>query len=151
MLVLRRVWAWAARAKKRARERRRRLTRGERRGRGQRRATGLLGAIALPLALLRRRPAVPWVEHRCLAAWVVATTLVWCLLMFLPEAALIHQGSYAALLGAFVLLAAWSELAGSWTLAVVAAVQLAAFVTTVSAMTPKPRHCIHDDHTSDGV
>ena len=96
----------------------------------------LLGAIALPLALLRRRPAVPWVEHRCLAAWVVATTLVWCLLMFLPEAALIHQGSYAALLGAFVLLAAWSELAGSWTLAVVAAVQLAAFVTTWLSATP---------------
>jgi len=96
----------------------------------------LLGAIALPLALRRRRSDVPWLEHRRLAAWAAGTTLLWCLLLFLPEAAIIHQGSYAALLGAFVLLAAWCELAGGWTLALVAAVQLAAFGTTWLSATP---------------
>ena len=96
----------------------------------------LLGALALPLALLRPRHGAPWREHRRLAAWVGGTTLLWCLLMFLPEAAIIHQGSYAALLGAFVLLAAWCELAGSWTLAVLGAVQLAAFAATWLPPTP---------------
>lgn len=96
----------------------------------------LLGLIALPLALSRRRSGVPWMEHRRLGTWAIGTTLIWCLLMFLPEAAIIHQGSYAALLGIFVLLAAWCELAGGWTLAVIATVQLAAFATTWLSATP---------------
>ncbi len=94
----------------------------------------LLGVAALPLlllhparraALLARGPA-----HATLAAWPLLATLIWCALMFVGAHAVIHQGSYATMLAFFVLLSAWLELAGRWSLAVVAALQLLTLATT---------------------
>ncbi len=94
----------------------------------------LLGLVALPVllanrarraALLARAPA-----HTALAAWPLLTTLIWCLLMFVGSHAVIHQGSYAAMLTLFVVLSVWLELASRWSLAVVACLQIVTLATT---------------------
>jgi len=90
----------------------------------------LLGFAALGVAIVRRRRRVPWPVHRALAAWTLGTLVLWCLLMFTGGQAVIHQGSYAAMLTLFVLLSAWCELAGRWTLSVLAVLQVASFATT---------------------
>jgi len=90
----------------------------------------LLGLAALPLAIARGRLRANWRPHAALAAWTLATLGLWCLLMFTGGQAVIHQGSYAVMLGLFVLLSAWLELASPWTLAVVAVLQAVSFATT---------------------
>ena len=90
----------------------------------------LLGFVALPIALARRRRRIPWPAHRMLAAWTFATLVLWCLLMFTGGQAVIHQGSYAVMLTLFALLSAWCEMAGAWTIWLVAGLQVASFATT---------------------
>lgn len=63
-----------------------------------------LGALAIPR--LRRRCSVDELRLLgCSAAWVITTLLVWVALMFMGWSTAIHQGSYAALLLLFPLLA----------------------------------------------
>ncbi len=97
----------------------------------------LLGFAALPVALWRRRKAVPWRRHLSLGLWTVATITLWCLLMFIPGSAMIHQGSYATMLALFVLLSAWCELASPWLLGVVAGLQATTFYHTWTAGNPR--------------
>lgn len=100
----------------------------------------IAGAVALPLALLwpatrRTLSAVRW-QHAALAAWLALTVVIWCLLMFEQYSASIHQGSYAVMLVAFVLLSAWLDALGGWTLLVVAGLQTATFATTWGCSNP---------------
>ena len=94
----------------------------------------LLGLPLLGITLLRRsgrkRLAPTWRGAAALALWIAATDVVWCLLMFLPSQAVIHQGSLALMLALFVLLSFWIEQAGRWWLAVVAVLQTATMVST---------------------
>jgi hypothetical protein len=90
----------------------------------------LLGIAALPIALARWRGRVEWRVHLNLALWALATLVVWCLMLFLPGSALVHQGSYTLPLAFFALLCAWLELACSWTIVPVAVLQGATFMTT---------------------
>jgi hypothetical protein len=93
-----------------------------------------LGALVLPFALffrpVRARFAPCARAHVALLAWTLLTVVVWCLMMFNGYTAVIHQGSYAMMLVAFVLLSAWLEGIGRWWIAVIALLQLATFVTT---------------------
>ena len=61
--------------------------------------------------------------HAGLFAWTATTVPVWCLLMFEGNQTVIHQGSYAMMLGAFTLLSAWFQLAGRHWLPAVATAQ----------------------------
>ncbi len=94
----------------------------------------LLGLAALPFIALStaRRAACAssvWLQLH-LAAWAIATTVIWCLLMFMPAHAVIHQGSYTILLTFFVVLTVWLDLASRWSLAIVAVLQSLTLATT---------------------
>jgi len=93
--------------------------------------------LALPLLSLvllraeaRSRFVGLWRAHASFLGWAALTIVIWCLLMFHGGHAVIHQGSYAILLTLFVLFSAWLELAGGWTLWLVAALQVATLATT---------------------
>ena len=90
----------------------------------------LLGFAALPFVLWRRKLGAAGPAHGRLAAWTVASLLVWCAVMFLERSTIVHQGSYATMLVLFVLLSAWCEAAGTWTLGVLAVVQIFSFAIT---------------------
>lgn len=94
----------------------------------------VLGLPALVLALARaesrRRIRAAWRAHAGLPVWTLATVVVWCLLMFAPYSAVIHQGSYAVMIAAFVVLSAWCDLAGAGLIYPIAILQTATFVTT---------------------
>ena len=68
--------------------------------------------------------------HVALFTWTVATIPLWCLLLFAGGGAVIHQGSYATMLTAFVLLSAWFELAGRGWLIALATLQAVTLATT---------------------
>jgi hypothetical protein len=93
-----------------------------------------LSPLALLLALARRdaREALraAWRTHAAFLAWPVATVLLWCLLMFHGAHAVIHQGSYAVLFVLFVLASTWFELAGRWSLPVIALLQTLTLAST---------------------
>ncbi|MCX6955868.1 MAG: hypothetical protein NTV51_27305 [Verrucomicrobia bacterium] len=89
-----------------------------------------LGLLLLPVALAGGGLRPMGRRHATLAAWTLLTILVWCLLMFWGGKAVIHQGSYAVVLGLFVLLSAWCEAAGRWTIALLAGLQAVSFATT---------------------
>lgn len=90
----------------------------------------LLGLLALPWVLVRchREPAAA--RLGALFGWATLTMLVWCLLMFLPKSAIVHQGSFAMMLAFFAAfscaLARVSPLAW-WA---IAAFQAVSFVAT---------------------
>ena len=96
--------------------------------------------LLLPLALIRGKRAAPpaGVSHRPkiiklqadLAGWTMLSYVTWILLMFLPNNALIHQGSYMIPLGLFVLLASFLPLGGGWMLVPVALLQTFTFGST---------------------
>jgi len=94
----------------------------------------LFGVSALLVVATRRdaraRFAAAWRAHVAVAAWSVLTIVGWCLLMFIGYNAVIHQGSFAAMLALFAVFSAWFELAGGWAIAVVGALQAATFATT---------------------
>jgi small-conductance mechanosensitive channel len=93
-----------------------------------------LGFLALPLIFLRRatreliRPVLRL--HGAFVAWIAASLVVWCLLMFGRDPAVLILGSYATILGAFVLLSAWCEFVARRAMVIFAAVQVASFATT---------------------
>lgn len=74
--------------------------------------------------------------HLATLLWVAFTVPVWCLLMFAPQSAILHQGSYAMMLAAFALLSVWLDLAGRWTLGVVAMLQGVTFLTAWTISSP---------------
>lgn len=88
-----------------------------------------LALLALPVAAFRRSSASRRPQF-ALALWVALTLPVWCLLMFLPGSAIVHQGSYAVMLSGFILASACLESATRWSLPVLAALQAATFLTT---------------------
>ncbi|MES2693427.1 MAG: hypothetical protein V4773_08140 [Verrucomicrobiota bacterium] len=93
--------------------------------------------LLAPFAIWRIRSSDTLVRgHASLLLWTVVTVIVWCLLMFLPASAYVHQGSYATMMGAFVLLSAWFDRAGRFALLVVALFQLATFLTTWAPASP---------------
>lgn len=89
-----------------------------------------LAIIAVAIGLLRRRGPPLAAAHAALAGWIAATMVVWCSLMFGVNNAVIHQGSYTTLLGAFVLCSAWFEASGRGWLPVIALLQGFTFLTT---------------------
>jgi hypothetical protein len=81
-------------------------------------------------ALHRRRrftdpPGLP-----ALAGWLALTIAIWCLLMFHPYSAVIHQGSYAVMIGAFVFFSVLLDRAGRGWLGLITALQIFTFATT---------------------
>lgn len=78
----------------------------------------------------RTRLAASGRAQAALAAWIVATVVTWCLLMFIGGQAVIHQGSYAVLLAAFVVLSSWLETAGRGWIIVIGGLQAATLVST---------------------
>ncbi len=90
----------------------------------------LMGAAALPIALVRWRDRINWRNHFNFALWSLGSLVVWCLLLFLPNNAVIHQGSYALPIVFFTLLSGWMELAWSWVIVGILALQAASFLTT---------------------
>jgi hypothetical protein len=94
----------------------------------------IVGLAALPIVVVRRELRLRLLAnaraHTLLAAWTIGTSIVWCLLMFQPYSTVVHQGSYATMLTAFVLLSAWIDLTTPWLIWVIGALQTASFVTT---------------------
>jgi hypothetical protein len=90
----------------------------------------LLGIAALPIALVRMRRRTEWRPHFDLLLWAIATLVVWCIMLFLPNNAVIHQGSYALPIVLFALLSVWYELASKWSILAVSLLQTASFLTT---------------------
>jgi hypothetical protein len=99
----------------------------------------VIGLAALPFILWRRKLGEAAPAHGRLAAWTVASLLIWCSIMFLERSTIVHQGSYATLLVLFVLLSAWCEAAGAWTFGVLALVQLLSFGITWLPSSPALR------------
>jgi hypothetical protein len=98
--------------------------------------TWWLFGLALVPVVWRRLATAPGLRpalarsHAALFAWVAVTIPLWCLLLFEGGQAVIHQGSYAAMLGAFVLLSAWYELAHRRWILAIAGCQAISLVTT---------------------
>ena len=93
----------------------------------------LFGLLLLPFAWRRLRRDERRTErrqHLALFGWTTLTVPVWCLLMFDGNQTVIHQGSYAMMLGAFAMLAAWFHFASRRWLPVVAAAQIFTLLTT---------------------
>ena len=93
-----------------------------------------LALLLLPIAWRRHtrgeRAGTNLRLHVGLLAWTLGTTVLWSFLMFLGDNAVIHQGSYAIMLGAFVLLSAWLEAAGRRWLIIVVLLQTVTLLTT---------------------
>ncbi|HRE83602.1 MAG TPA: hypothetical protein PLN52_21330, partial [Opitutaceae bacterium] len=94
----------------------------------------LSGLLVLPFAytaIRRQKPVVPVIKfHASLLAWSLLTYMIWIALMFIPNSAFIHQGSYVSLMALFVLLAAWLSLASPMLISIILALQLYTFMTT---------------------
>ncbi|MBM3853655.1 MAG: hypothetical protein FJ399_10930, partial [Verrucomicrobia bacterium] len=109
--------------------------------------TWWLFGLALVPIVWRRLATAPGLRpeparsHAALFAWVAVTIPLWCLLLFEGGQAVIHQGSYAAMLSAFVLLSAWYETAHRRWIFAVAACQA---VTLISTWAPGNRF-VHGD------
>ncbi len=87
--------------------------------------------LVLPaLVLTRRRVLQPARDVLVLVAWLAATLVVWCLLIFGRYNAVIHHGSYAVPIGLFVLCAVLLDRAGRAWLPLLAALQAFTFATT---------------------
>ena len=89
-----------------------------------------LGVFALPIAFLRWRSRIEWRVHLTLGLWAISTLVVWCSLMFMPNNAVIHQGSYTLPIALFALLSAWLDLASAWLIVPVVILQVITFIST---------------------
>lgn len=93
--------------------------------------------VLAPLVWWRLRDAKPARRaHLATLLWVAFTVPVWCLLMFAPQSAILHQGSYAMMLAAFALLSVWLDLASRWTLGIAAVLQGGTFLTAWTISSP---------------
>lgn len=92
--------------------------------------TWWLPLAALALVLAGRGRLSPLHEPGLLGGWVLLTGITWCLLLFGAYQAVIHHGSYAMMLGAFIVLTVMLERAGRPWLPVVAGLQGVTFAST---------------------
>ena len=93
----------------------------------------LFGLLLLPFVWRSLQPPARLPErrlHLALLGWTALTVPLWCLLMFDANQTVIHQGSYALMLGAFTLLSAWFHWASRGWLPVIAAAQIFTLLTT---------------------
>lgn len=90
----------------------------------------IFGFAAFPVVFARWRGRIDLRPHLDLVAWSLAATVIWCLLMFLPTMAIVHQGSYCVPMALFVLLSMWFELASSWAILALLILQGATFLST---------------------
>jgi hypothetical protein len=74
-----------------------------------------------------------------LAGWLLGTAIVWCLLMFGAYTTSIHQGSYAMMLGLFVLFSVVIERSGRGWLLVLVVLQIVTLSTTWTVSNPAIR------------
>ncbi len=92
------------------------------------------GLVLAPLVVGRiaRRPDARALGrmHTALFLWIALTIPLWCLLLFEGGSAVVHQGSFAVMLTAFVLLSAWFDLVSRRWLAVLALLQGMSLVFT---------------------
>jgi len=83
-----------------------------------------------------RRARGPARDLGIYALWLLLTVLVWCLLLFGFNQAVIHHGSYALMLGWFVLFSVVLDRAGRGWIAVVAGLQTVTLATTWAVANP---------------
>ncbi|MSU50222.1 MAG: hypothetical protein EXS37_14245 [Opitutus sp.] len=88
------------------------------------------GLAVLAIVLTRRRVFCPARDLIVLGGWLAATVVLWCLLMFSPYSAVVHQGSYAAMIGWFVLFTVMLERSGRGWLILIAPLQATTLATT---------------------
>ncbi|MDX2187054.1 MAG: hypothetical protein SFV32_08980 [Opitutaceae bacterium] len=96
------------------------------------RAVGLwlLGIPVLAALFLFRRSSMNLQATAHLFVWTIASYLVWCALLFQGGQAVIHQGSYASILGIFLLCAAGLARLPHWAFVSFIALQTLYFITT---------------------
>lgn len=79
--------------------------------------------VGLALILAGRRIFSPPKALGLFAGWLLLTIALWCLLMFKGYTAVIHQGSYAVMIGLFVVFAVLLDRAGRGWLVPITALQ----------------------------
>ena len=90
-----------------------------------------LWILFFPFVVLRKsREGFSFNPHLRLAAWTVATLIVWSLLIFIGGQAIIHQGPYTIELVAFALFSALLEATSKWAVVVIGVLQSATLITT---------------------
>lgn len=90
----------------------------------------------LAVVVTRRRALVPARDLGVFALWLVATVVVWCLLLFGKYQAVIHHGSYALMIGWFVLFSVVLNRSGRGWLPLLALLQAVTFATTWAVPNP---------------
>lgn len=90
----------------------------------------------LALVVTRGRAFRSGPELALLAAWLALTVIVWCLLLFGRYQAVIHHGSYALMMGWFVLFSLLLERSGRGWLPVIVLLQAVTFATTWAVANP---------------
>jgi hypothetical protein len=78
----------------------------------------------------RRRIVSPPRDFLVLTSWLLLTTVIWCLLMFGLYQAVIHHGSYALMIGWFVLFSVVLDRCGRGWLALLIVLQIVTLATT---------------------
>lgn len=86
--------------------------------------------------LMRRRALAPSRALAGFALWLGLTVVVWCLLLFGKYQAVIHHGSYALMIGWFVLCSVLLDRAGRGWLPALALLQVITFATTWAVSNP---------------
>jgi hypothetical protein len=82
------------------------------------------------LVLPRQRTSLGFRDLIPVVGWLMLTLVLWCLLMFGPATTVIHQGSYALMIGLFVVFSVMLERMGRGWLAAIAVLQAIVFATT---------------------
>lgn len=90
----------------------------------------------LAVAVTRRRVLTPVRDLGVFTLWLLLTVVVWCLLLFGKYQAVIHHGSYALMIGWYVLFAVLLDRAGRRWLPVLALLQAVTFATTWAVSNP---------------
>jgi hypothetical protein len=90
----------------------------------------------LAVVVTRRRMFSPARDLGVLAGWLALTVVVWCLLLFGKYQAVIHHGSYALMMGWFVLFSLLLDRSGRGWLPVIGLLQAVTFATTWAVSNP---------------
>ncbi|MBL9211766.1 MAG: hypothetical protein JNL92_14950 [Opitutaceae bacterium] len=84
----------------------------------------------------RRRPLARARDLGVYALWLLLTVVAWCLLLFGKYQAVVHHGSYALMMGWFVLFSVVLDRAGRGWLALLAVLQTVTLATTWAVSNP---------------
>jgi hypothetical protein len=93
----------------------------------------IFGLAAFPVTFVRWRSVTDWGLHLRVIGWILGTVAVWCLVLFFPTMAILHQGSYCVPIALFAVLSVWFEKASPLCLCAIAVLQTATFLTTWTA------------------